>query len=313
MRLDDLVFVYRLRDENLLAWHSRPHSHEACLYELHYFISGEGRFHDDGAVFGVESGSLFVTRPRSVHRVEAVEEARRPLTYYAALLDAEGDEEAAGLLDRLSRRTGPFDLGLSQRFFFADLMRRRASGGAELEAAARYGLLSFLYNLAEARPPRDSRTEADRHIEKALSVMQSSVDAGLDLVALCERLNISCEHFVRIFSERMGLSPMRYYSRLRIEAARSMLQDTELRIWEIADRLGYSDQFAFSRAFKRISGLSPKAYRSVCAGQAGAAIAAPVPQSGRRSQDGRRVRPPGQSPIPRALVFQGSRPARDMP
>ena len=62
----------------------------------------------------------------------------------------------------------------------------------------------------------------------------------------------------------MRMPPMRYYSRLKIEAARAMLSSTKLGIGAISDKLGFASQFGFSRAFKSIAGISPSVYRAKC-------------------------------------------------
>ncbi len=185
------------------------------------------------------------------------------MTYYAVLLDTEGDEEALGLMRGLGRRRGAFAIGTSQRFFFADLLEKSASAKPELIKAAYHGLLSFLYGLAAGQ--EGARGTADNaHVEQALAIMQGAIERNLDLGALCGRIRLSREHFVRVFTERMGMPPMRYYSRLKIEAARAMLSSTNLRIQEIAEKLGYGDQFSFARAFKRVSDMSPTEYRATC-------------------------------------------------
>jgi AraC-like DNA-binding protein len=271
MRIVDVVFVYHLRDERQIAWHGRLHSHPAGQYELHYFISGEGSFRNRGAVHPIEPGTLHVTPPATEHQIFATD-AKRPMTYYAVLVDAlaggatgdgPGVEELVGLLDGLAERRGPLGVGTSQRFFFADLLEKSASGKRALVLAACHGLLSFLYSLdggqAASRAPSDNA-----HVEKALAIMQGSIEGDLDLLALCERIQLSREHFVRLFSERMGMPPMRYYSRLKIEAARAMLSSTDLRVGDIADKLGFENQFNFARAFKRVSGMTPTEYRATC-------------------------------------------------
>jgi AraC-like DNA-binding protein len=268
MRFEDMVFVYHLRDEAQIAWHGRLHSHEGSLYELHYFISGEGSFRNSRAVHSIEPGTLHITPPGLLHQIAATD-SKRPITYYAVLIDAGVDKDAEGdaalleLLERLGSRSGPLFVGTSQRFFFADLLEKSRSGKRELVLAAYHGLLAFLYALdggqAASRAPTDNA-----HVEKALAIMQGSIEGELDLGALCERIRLSREHFVRLFSERMGMPPMRYYSQLKIEAARAMLSSTNLRVREIADKLGYENQFNFARAFKRVSGMSPTGYRATC-------------------------------------------------
>lgn len=54
---------------------------------------------------------------------------------------------------------------------------------------------------------------------------------------------------------------MRYYTRLKTEAARAMLSSTNLHVGEIAEKLGFESQFSFSRAFRKATGLSPRDYR----------------------------------------------------
>jgi transcriptional regulator GlxA family with amidase domain len=92
--------------------------------------------------------------------------------------------------------------------------------------------------------------------------MQGSIEGGLDLDGLCRRLELSREHFVRLFSSRMRMPPMRYFSRLKVEAAQAMLSSTNLRVHEIADKLGYANQFGFTRAFRRVVGIPPSEYRA---------------------------------------------------
>lgn len=262
MRFDDIVFVYHLRDERQIAWHGRTHAHGDGLYELHYFISGEGSFRNGNAVFSIEPGSLYVTPPGCIHQISATN-ARKPITYYALLFTAELDAEVLGLLEGISRKRGAYSIGTSQRFFFADLLEKSRSPRPELTKAANHGLLAFLYSLDGGLPASRAPTD-NAHVEKALAIMQSAIEGDIELGVLCDRIQLSREHFVRLFSDRMGMPPMRYYSRLKIEAACAMLSSTNLRVKEIADKLGYENQFNFARAFKRVSGMSPTSYRATC-------------------------------------------------
>lgn len=272
MRFEDIVFVYHLRDEAQIAWHGRSHSHAGGLYELHYFISGEGTFRDRGTVHRIAPGTLYLTPPGSVHQIAATD-AKRPMTYYAVLIDAEGEAELLALLGTLGFRRGPIVVGTSQRFFFADLLGKSASGRPELVMAAYHGLLAFLYGIAGGQAAAQ-RPADNAHVEKALAIMQGAIERSLDLGAICSRIELSREHFVRVFSERMGMPPMRYYTRLKIEAARAMLSSTNLRVQEIADKLGFENQFGFARAFRRVSGMSPTAYRATCLQRSDFAVAA---------------------------------------
>jgi AraC-like DNA-binding protein/mannose-6-phosphate isomerase-like protein (cupin superfamily) len=260
MLIDDIVFVYHLEDEGLMSWHGRLHSHPKGKYEFTYFISGEGAFRTGPVRYSIRPGDLFLTKPEEIHQLIPAGKLR-PITHYATLIDTEGDEDMAELLESWTKN--PQHIGTSHRFFFADLLAKHFSTKERLVSAARHQFTAFIYSLEDGLPSGSSSAD-NVHVEKALALMHGSIEKECDLTAICSRLGISREHFVRLFTERMGTPPMKYYARLKIEAARAMLASTNLRISEISDKLGFADQFAFSRSFKRESGLSPSRYRAQC-------------------------------------------------
>jgi len=260
IRFADLVFVYHLRDDRQIAWHGRFHSHGPGHYEFHYFVGGAGLFKNGEMTHTVAPGSLHLTPPELDHQIIATD-SRKPITYYAILFET-GQQELIALLDELCSKTPePFKIGTSHRFFFAELLERHFSGKYELMRSAEHGFISFLFNLAAGFPSSHAQSE-NVHVEKALAIMQSSLDKNLGLSEVCRRIDLSQEYFVRVFTERMGTPPMKYFARLKTEAARAMLSSTNLRIQQIADNLGYTNQFNFTRAFKRLTGQSPSEYRA---------------------------------------------------
>ena len=68
-------------------------------------------------------------------------------------------------------------------------------------------------------------------------------------------------HFLRIFKELTGCSPMEYRNNIRLEHAKELLTDTDLLIEEISRRVGYASNVYFCDAFKAKVGLSPSQYR----------------------------------------------------
>ena len=67
--------------------------------------------------------------------------------------------------------------------------------------------------------------------------------------------------FYSYFKKLCGRSPVEYRNGIRINAARSLLANTDLMISEVGIRCGFEDPYYFSRVFKRITGFSPKEYR----------------------------------------------------
>ena len=73
---------------------------------------------------------------------------------------------------------------------------------------------------------------------------------------------ISESGFYTFFKEWAGESPIDYRNNIRITAAKSMLENSNLRISEIAYTVGFDDQYYFTRIFKKRVGMSPKEFRN---------------------------------------------------
>lgn len=83
----------------------------------------------------------------------------------------------------------------------------------------------------------------------------------LTLDEVAEVFFLSKSQIFRIFKSRFGISPMRYYIEKKVEKARQMLIDTDLRISDIAEALAFSDAKHLSKAFFNIYGILPKNFR----------------------------------------------------
>lgn len=83
----------------------------------------------------------------------------------------------------------------------------------------------------------------------------------IDVQFLAEMAHLSPTHFNKVFQQVLKLSPMQFVRRTRMSKACEILSSTTLSVGEIARRVGYEDQYIFSRAFKKVMGSSPRHYR----------------------------------------------------
>ena len=72
---------------------------------------------------------------------------------------------------------------------------------------------------------------------------------------------MSLRNFVRRFKEATGDSPLMYLQKLRIAAARRLLENNHRSVQEISDAVGYQDVAFFRQLFQRHTGVSPSGYR----------------------------------------------------
>ncbi|RKX87861.1 MAG: AraC family transcriptional regulator [Spirochaetes bacterium] len=258
IKLRDIIFVYQLKNAEDIKWHTRHHSHQSKEFELHYFIGGEGHFRVGGALHTVSPGSLFVCPPRLPHAIEA-RKNDNPISYYAVLFRIEEMGELEALLYNAGTKP-PRNIGRNYRFFFEELKERSLSSSSMKRQAALHQLISFLYLIGDGDIPRGE--PGNIHLEKALDMMQDEVYGRIRLPDLAGKLGITQSYLIRLFRKKLNITPMKYYTRLKVEAAASLLADTSLAIYKIADRLNFYSEYHFSRVFKHYTGTAPSLYRN---------------------------------------------------
>ena len=99
-------------------------------------------------------------------------------------------------------------------------------------------------------------------ISLCVNYLQKHIDQPLSLKDVADNVNLSVSHFASVFKKNTGFSIIEYFNQLKTQKACQYLQFTDLRINEIANRLGIEDAHYFSRMFTKIVGTSPNKYRS---------------------------------------------------
>lgn len=87
--------------------------------------------------------------------------------------------------------------------------------------------------------------------------MDQHYDEPLSIAQLAKMANISPKYFVDLFKKTYGISAMDYLTSVRINHAKRYLAESEARLRDIALKVGYKDEFYFSRKFKKEVGVSP--------------------------------------------------------
>ena len=105
----------------------------------------------------------------------------------------------------------------------------------------------------------------DRRNGELVSQIKSYVDEhyreAVSLSDLSERFHLSTSYISLLFNKHLGENFSDYVTARRIDRAKEHLTHSDLRIYEIAERVGYGDAYYFSTCFKRVTGLSPSQFR----------------------------------------------------
>jgi AraC-like DNA-binding protein len=110
-------------------------------------------------------------------------------------------------------------------------------------------------------PPGMLAAIADKQTGAALQLMHQAPQHPWMLAGLARRVGMSRSAFASRFNRLVGQTPMQYLTFWRMQLARRQLSETRLGTAAIAERVGYQSEAAFSKAFKKVVGVGPGAYR----------------------------------------------------
>lgn len=126
---------------------------------------------------------------------------------------------------------------------------------------SRHGSFAAFYDILTVLDKESVSAERGEYSRAAIDIMRSELsepELSNDIIA--QRLNISTVYFRKLFLREMGMSPMAYLRKMRIEKAKEYLKLPSMSVSETAYAVGYSGIYPFSRVFKRETGESPSTY-----------------------------------------------------
>lgn len=199
-------------------------------------------FHPPGESHSV----VFHSSGARVFRVEFVESARRPIGDYTRIPD-EAVEFRGGLLASLGLR------------LYHEYRNRDAWSALAIDGL----LLEILAELSRQKA-KAQNSQRPRWLEQVKETLASRVADTPSLAELAEDVGVHPVHLAREFRKRFDCTIGEFVRRLRVEMACEQIVASESPMSEIALAVGFCDQSHFSNTFKRLTGMTPAAYRATC-------------------------------------------------
>jgi AraC-like DNA-binding protein len=137
-----------------------------------------------------------------------------------------------------------------------DGLQREFHGSKDPAAVSLWIELIHLYVLRFARGHK-----SDTRLTELWNRVDARVEAEWTLDQLARIAAVSREHLRRLCQAELGRSPLQHLLSLRMRRAMQLLSGSEDKMEVIAGRVGYSDLYSFSKAFRRWSGFAPSAFR----------------------------------------------------
>jgi PAS domain S-box-containing protein len=230
-------------------------------YVLHCFVRGSGVLRIGREKYSIKDSVKFLTFPGEGVAINIFSHSK-PVTYYGfsfSLSDA-NSETASFMLENL-KQPRLFTLNKNTRPLLDELTYKFENGNTHSLKSAEHQLLSLLYSLPERKTSETLAPETIEYIEYACELMMKNVYEPTKLSGICHKLNVTESHFIRVFKLHMGISPMKYYTQLKIQEAAKLLNETDIPIARIAEKLNFSNESHFNRTFKQYLSITPGQYR----------------------------------------------------
>lgn len=265
-----LLSVQQLEEESLTSM-SASHMHD--YYEIYYLISGKRRYFINHTLYDIDCGDVIFISSGDIHRTQAIdigEKYERYLIHFSKeLVDMIEPLFPSGeLLQCFEAKK--LHIAAPNMHNFNSLLRK-------LENECRYDdefnkqlsivhFIELLINLNKNSSQKNLRltddlTEYEDRIQSVCRYICNYYNRPINLEEIAKIAYMSPTYFSKKFKKVTGFGFNEYLNSVRVKMAINMLLETRYSITEIAMYCGYQDSNYFGDVFRKMTGMSPSAYR----------------------------------------------------
>ena len=245
---------------------------------LYVVKSGRGVHQIDGIPFGIARGDVYLLPPGARHAYADYCDLEIDAFYFP--LSLWSDEELSALREisgfwhlRLEKEARRIHLRPETHVQIEAIISEMRAEAARNERATplllRALLFRLLVNLARAAPEAvatspvhsDATRGGDAEFAELISWCEANVEHDISVAQMAGRLFLSTAHFARGWKRAFGVPPAAYLRRLKLERARSLLENSDQSVGHIARAVGFKSAAHFSRAFRVYYGATPLQFR----------------------------------------------------
>ncbi len=108
---------------------------------------------------------------------------------------------------------------------------------------------------------KDKSPKLKELIQIAVKYIHNNFERDISLADIAKFVFLSPSYFARAFKEETGVSPINYLLKVRVERAKELIVESNLKISDIALSVGFSNQQRFNEIFKKYTGMTPTQYK----------------------------------------------------
>ncbi len=243
--------VLLVRQYDTAANHHRTQKRISEHYEISLYLEGTGRLSIRGAEHPLGRGAVRFTPPGVI--LSSTPDYRCITVYFD--LSPQGLPCRNPILEGIPEF---FETDCSQLPLFRQLLE--AYGSESLTAPLRMNqlILSILATFYEETRSREGYSDA---VNRCIRYLRGHFSENITLETLGALTGYSGLHLMRLFNRETGRSPHKWLTAIRLLEARKLLEETDLKLEEVASRCGFGSVSHFKQLFRQASGCTPGQYR----------------------------------------------------
>ena len=272
------VIVKTLERIQDISWSMEPNINEN--YEMVYMKKGFAVFEIAGKPVTLGPNDIVIIKPLQYHKFIVKSESGCEFIVLNFTFEdrINGEYSQIPLEDFLNfvsnEETGPYiKMKVSQKNEIVVLMNRiikereSSEPGSEflnyLLILELFVLLSRALKMEWENSIKSKSPKLKELIEISVNYIHTNFERNISLGDIAKYVFLSPSYFTRAFKEETGMSPINYLIKVRISRARELLEDTGLKISDIALSVGFSNQQRFNEMFKKYTQYTPLQYRKM--------------------------------------------------
>ena len=117
------------------------------------------------------------------------------------------------------------------------------------------------YKFTASNNPYKEPSEKLLNLDSVIDYISSHYYEDINLDTLAKKTTMSKQHFIRSFTKKYKTTPIKYLNSFRITTAQRLLESNTMNVSNVSKSCGFNNSTHFSRAFKEVTGMSPKEYQ----------------------------------------------------
>jgi AraC-like DNA-binding protein len=229
-------------------------------FQLVYITEGQGVFSTEDSTYEVVPGSMLLILPGIRHTYRPVYETG----WHEYWVGFKGDFFSNMMRqDILSQRRLFFDPGLRDSIVltFNNIFDEVRTQRPLYQLKVCTGILSLIAEMLTHERRKEQPNYYQKIVEKAKCLMESNVYGTINLSNISKQVGISTSRLNEIFKTYTSMTPYQFYIHIKIHKAENLLEQENVPVKEAAHKLGFEDQYYFSRLFKNKTGIAPSVWK----------------------------------------------------